>query len=250
MPSTPNQNNTTLSPCGGMSIQDCMSLWYATGLQYQGYMTTSTRIGLNGPGFTVSGPMGLIWTGFQSNITVPTLTPFSGTAVMPLGGCATLLSCLLHNEGVDDRLPEDYVLYECSFTASTKVTTQEGQQAIGTLKPGEKVLAYNPKTHRMELQPILHVWIHHDTDLVDLTLTTRTHAPHSSVVTSTSEVLHTNQKHPFLTLEQGFLSVGKIKVGMHILRADGRVGVVTGWKGIPGGMTMYNYALFCRLKVS
>ncbi len=48
------------------------------------------------------------------------------------------------------------------------------------------------------------------------------------------------QKHPFLTLEHGFLPVGKIKLGMHILRADGRVGVVTGWKVVPGTQVMYN----------
>jgi hypothetical protein len=138
----------------------------------------------------------LTWTGLYNSFTVRTLTPFSGTAVMPVGGCATLLSCLTSNEGVDDRLPEDYALFQCSFTASTKVTTQEGQQTIGTLKPGERVLAYNPKTHTMELQPILHVWINQETDLVDLTLTTRTHAPHSSVVTTTSEVIHTNQNTP------------------------------------------------------
>jgi RHS repeat-associated protein len=239
-PSTPNQNNPNLSPCGGMSIQDCMSLWYATGIHYQGYTTTSIKIGLDGPGFTLYGPTGLIWTGFHSSFTVQTLTPVSGTVVMPLGGCASLFSCLTSNEGVDERLPEDYALFQCSFTASTKVTTQEGTQAIGTLKPGEKVLAYNPKTRQMELQPILHVWINHDTDLVDLTLTTRTHAPHSSVVTTTSEVIHTNKKHPFLTIEHGFLSVGQITLGMHILRADGQVGVVTGWKMVPGGKTMYN----------
>jgi hypothetical protein len=53
-------------------------------------------------------------------------------------------------------------------------------------------------------------------------------------------VIHTNQKHPFFTLEHGFLPVGQIKLGMHLLRADGRVGVVTGWKVVPGTKTMYN----------
>ena len=57
------------------------------------------------------------------------------------------------------------------FHCHEKVATQLGEQAIGTLKVGEKVWAYNPSTKKMELQPILHVWINHDNDLVDLTIT-------------------------------------------------------------------------------
>src|SRR5579863_2281152 len=105
---------------------------------------------------------------------------------------------------------------------------------------GEHVLAYNPTTHKMELEAVLHVWINHDNDLVDLTLTTTTHAPHSTVVTKTSEVIHTNQKHPFFTLEKGFVPVAQLHLGMHVLRADGDVGVVTGWKVVPGTKVMYN----------
>jgi len=56
----------------------------------------------------------------------------------------------------------------------------------------------------------------------------------------TSEVVHTNQKHPFFTMEHSFLLVGQIKLGIHILRVDGRVGEVTGWKVVPGTKTMYN----------
>ena len=127
----------------------------------------------------------------------------------------------------------------CSFTSDTAVTTKSGKQDIGKLHVSDKVLAYNPKTHKMELEPILHVWINHDSDLVDLTITTTTQGQHGKA-TKPSEVIHTNQKHPFLTLEQGFLPVGKIKLGMHVLRADGSVGVITGWKVVPGTKMMYN----------
>ena len=119
------------------------------------------------------------------------------------------------------------------------MTTDHGKQAIGTLQVGERVLAYNPRTHKMEQKPILHVWINHDHDLVDLTITTTTKGP-GGKVTKTSEVVHTNQKHPFFTMEHGFLPVGQIKLGMHLLRADGRIGMVTGWKVVPGTKTMYN----------
>jgi len=128
----------------------------------------------------------------------------------------------------------------CSFTASTAVLTAVGKQAISTLHVGEKVLAYNPRTHKMELQPILHVWIDRDNDLVDLTLTTVQRVQHGRGVSRQSEVIHTNKKHPFFTQEKGFLPVGQIKLGMHVLRADGQWGVVTDWKVVAGSMTMYN----------
>jgi hypothetical protein len=127
----------------------------------------------------------------------------------------------------------------CSFTSQTKVETSHGEQAIGTLKIGQKVLAYNPKTRKMEYEPILHIWIHNDNDLVDLTITTTTYG-HHGLTTKTSEVIHTNKKHPFFTEEQGFVPVGQLKLGMHVLRADGQYGVITGWKIVPGVQTMYN----------
>ena len=128
----------------------------------------------------------------------------------------------------------------CSFTPTTKVATKKGKQPIGKLHVGEQVLAYNPKTHKMEYEPILHVWIHKDNDLVNLTLTTKSHAPHSTVATTTSEVIHTNKKHPFFTEEQGFVPVAQLKLGMHVLRADGQYGVITGYRIVPGSAMMYN----------
>jgi hypothetical protein len=53
-------------------------------------------------------------------------------------------------------------------------------------------------------------------------------------------VIHTNKKHPFLTVEKRFLPVGQIKLGMHVVEADGQVGVIGGWKSVQGAMTMYN----------
>jgi hypothetical protein len=111
-----------------------------------------------------------------------------------------------------------------SFDPATLVATAHGEQAIGTLHVGDQVWAYNPKTHRMELEPILHVWINHDNDLVDLTLTVTKTDAHGKHAHQTSEVIHTNQKHPFLTKEKGFLPVGQITLGMHVLEAGS-----TGW---------------------
>lgn len=127
----------------------------------------------------------------------------------------------------------------CSFTSATFVTTSTGKQAIGKLHSGEKVLAYNIKTQMMEWQPIVHVWIHNDNDLVDLTLTTIV-VGRDKKIHDMNEVVHTNKKHPFFTLEHGFLPVSQITLGMHVLRADGNVGVVIGWHLVPGIRMMYN----------
>ncbi|MDQ2905104.1 MAG: polymorphic toxin-type HINT domain-containing protein [Chloroflexota bacterium] len=128
----------------------------------------------------------------------------------------------------------------CSFTFLTLVATNHGEQAIGTLQVGTKVLAYNPKTHTMEQEPVLHVWVHSDNDLIDLTISTTTKGQHGTPAHSTNEVVHTNQKHPFLTIEKGFLPVGQIVLVMHVWRADGQIGMITGWKVVPGAKTMYN----------
>jgi RHS repeat-associated protein len=144
-------------------------------------------------------------------------------------------------EGEDQvNIDSNGTITPCSFTSATEVATDHGKQTIGTLRIGERVLAYNPKTGKMEYEPILHVWLHPDNDLVDLTMTTTTKGQHGKPATKTSEVIHTNQKHPFFTIERGFLPVGRIKIGMHVLRADGRIGVITGWKVVLGTSLMYN----------
>ena len=142
------------------------------------------------------------------------------------------------DENVRNVNDEGLIDEPCSFTSQTRVATQGGKQSIGTVQVGEKVWAYNPRTKKMELQPILHVWIHQDNDLVDLTITQTTQQ--GKATKRTNEVIHTNKKHPFLTVEKGFLPVGQIKLGMHVVKAYGAVGVITGWKLVPGVQTMYN----------
>ena len=119
------------------------------------------------------------------------------------------------------------------------MATKQGEQAIGTLEVGEQVWAYNSQTRKMELEPIEHIWLTHDTDLVDLTLTTTVKNARGKG-TQQSEVLHTNEKHPFLTKEHGFLPVSQLKPGMHVREADGRYGTVVKLVVVPGAMWMYN----------
>jgi HNH/ENDO VII superfamily nuclease/pretoxin HINT domain-containing protein len=104
---------------------------------------------------------------------------------------------------------------------------------------GEQVWAYNPSTKKMELEPIQHIWLNHDNDLVNLTLTATLKGSNGKT-TQKEEVIHTNEKHPFLTQEKGFLPVSQIQPGMHIRQADGNYGMVAKLVVVPGAMWMYN----------
>ncbi len=139
----------------------------------------------------------------------------------------------------EEQLAETFTA-QCSFTAQTAVSTSSGKKPIGTLQKGEKVLSYNSKTKKMELQSIVHVWIHTDNDLVDLTIMAVTPAQHGKPEQQSSEVVHTTEEHPFFTIEKGFLPVAQLHVGMHVVKADGHVGIITMWKVVPGVSVMYN----------
>ncbi|MGH2509228.1 MAG: polymorphic toxin-type HINT domain-containing protein, partial [Ktedonobacteraceae bacterium] len=101
------------------------------------------------------------------------------------------------------------------------------------------VWSYNPQAKKMELEPIQKVWLNHDNDLVDLTLVA-TVKDAQGKTTELKEVIHTNEKHPFLTKEKGFIPVSQLKPGMHVLEANGDYGVVGTLVVVPGAMWMYN----------
>lgn len=128
----------------------------------------------------------------------------------------------------------------CSFTSTTQVDTPDGKHAIGTLQVGDEVMAYNPQTHKMEAEPILHIWKNTDSDLIDLTITIDAPGHDEKSGTKKTEVIHTTSKHPFLTTDQGFIAAGDLKVGMKVQSADGSIGTITSWKTVQGTKTMYN----------
>jgi RHS repeat-associated protein len=149
-------------------------------------------------------------------------------------------------------------LCNLSFSYDTEVATPSGEQAIGTLQVGDQVLAYDPQMKQISTQTVQHVWINHDNDLIDLHLqfdvSTVSDAPKPKVdpdglprgrappqkTTTQEETVHTTAKHPFLTAEQGWVKAGQLQPGMHVIRADGQVGVVEDIQVIPGAGTMYN----------
>ncbi len=127
----------------------------------------------------------------------------------------------------------------CSFTSDTVVLTPEGEQAIGQLQVGEQVVAYNVQSHILEAEPIIHIWVHDDYDLINLTIRP-VYQPFVLAARLKSELVHTTSVHPFLTEEEGFVAAGQLQVGMHVLQADGSVGVITMIQRVPGNRMMYN----------
>jgi len=152
-----------------------------------------------------------------------------------------------------------------SFSADTKVATPNGERDISNLKVGDQVLAYDPQTKQTTIQTVQHVFINHDTDLVDVKLRTENTTPapdgakpqaaangqhqdrappqtagQDQAAQPLEETVHTTAKHPFLTVEQGWVQAGQLQPGFHILRADGSIGVVEGVQVIPGAGTRYD----------
>ena len=93
----------------------------------------------------------------------------------------------------------------------------------------------------MEWEPVQHVWIDHDNDLVDLTIGWTKHTKHGDV--HEDETIHTNQKHPFLTVEAGFVPVSALNVGMHLVEGNGQIAIIEDWLVIAGSETMYNLTI-------
>lgn len=96
------------------------------------------------------------------------------------------------------------------------------------------------------------VFINHDTDLIDVTLAvhpaTKQTKPQQVVVVShgshappatTTEVVHTTQKHPWLTTK-GWITAGQLHLGDQVQQLDGSTATVLGLKIIPGAASMYD----------
>jgi RHS repeat-associated protein len=127
-----------------------------------------------------------------------------------------------------------------SFSADTKVATPDGERAIGTLKVGDKVIDYDPKTGKTSEQTVEHVWLNHDDDLLDVILAndsgqtsigadarSRREARHASLVNDgIGETIHTTEKHPWLTVDKGWLKAGELRLGEQVVQLGGTTATV------------------------
>ena len=144
-----------------------------------------------------------------------------------------------------------------SFAGETQVATPEGSQPIATLKVGDKVLAVDGATGKVQAEPVQQVMINHDKNLLDVTLAADTNtkpsqatdtknkaqevatAAHGSQAPPT-ETIHTTTEHPFLTAELGWVNAQDLTPGEHVRRLDGSVGVVVAVTATPGQAVRYN----------
>jgi hypothetical protein len=107
------------------------------------------------------------------------------------------------------------------FVAGTKVATAHGPQAIETLHVGDTVLAEDPRTKKVESEPVLKVIDDGIKALVALTL-------------SDNETLHVTADHPFWVdsgrdlSRAGWFEAGQLKPGDQIRTADGHDVTVEG----------------------
>jgi RHS repeat-associated protein len=103
-------------------------------------------------------------------------------------------------------------LPECSFSATTSVSTPSGEVPIASLQPGDQVMAYNPSTGTTGSYTVQATWQHQDPTLESLTID--------------GDTLTTTPEHPFDTKEKGWVPAGKLWKGAHVRDEQGGYGVV------------------------
>jgi RHS repeat-associated protein len=122
----------------------------------------------------------------------------------------------------------------CSFSPDTPVLMDKGKtKPIGDIKTGDKVEAADPKTGKHQgTHTVTATWVHHDNDLIDLTI--RTPDGHTAT-------LHTTSEHPFWDqTAHAWVPAGKLKTG-HTLTTEDRLKVyVATVRKTPGTADRYN----------
>ncbi|MFD0328267.1 polymorphic toxin-type HINT domain-containing protein [Streptacidiphilus monticola] len=122
----------------------------------------------------------------------------------------------------------------CSFSPDTPVLMGNGTtKAIGKIRPGDKVEAADPNTGKVKgSRTVQHVWINHDTDLLDVTISDGN--GHSSTI-------HTTANHPFWddTLHV-WQRADHLKPGHHLASTNRRHPAVVKIKATPGTADRWN----------
>ncbi|MHA6759593.1 polymorphic toxin-type HINT domain-containing protein [Streptacidiphilus sp. PAMC 29251] len=122
----------------------------------------------------------------------------------------------------------------CSFDPKTPVLLADGEtKPIGELKVGDKVEAADPTTGKDKGgRTIQHVWINHDTDLLDITISNGNN--HTSVI-------HTTANHPFWDdTTHSWVRADHLTAGHHLASTHGQHPTVITTKTTPGAAYRWN----------
>jgi RHS repeat-associated protein len=122
----------------------------------------------------------------------------------------------------------------CSFSPDTPVLLDDGKsKPIGQIKTGDKVESADPATGKEEGgRSVQHVWINHDHDLLDVTVTTG--PGHTSTI-------HTTANHPFWDEStHTWVPAGNLHPGHHLASTNGNHPVVLTIKPAPGTANRWN----------
>lgn len=137
-----------------------------------------------------------------------------------------------------------------SFAPSTLVLTVTGARVIANLKVGDHVTAYDPQTGTASSQTVEATSIHHDANLVDVTLQVQTATAipagktaaksAKSTPTARTEVVHTTANHPWLSADHGWLIASFLHIGEPVQQADGSTAMVVAVKSVSGAADMWD----------
>lgn len=151
-----------------------------------------------------------------------------------------------------------------SFSPDTAVATPTGTKPIAQVKVGDRVIAYDPSTGAASPQTVTATSIHHDDNLVDVTLqvttpatlqttnaagqaTTSLSTKTATTVTSPAhatgshaEVVHITTNHPWLTTDHGWLPASFLTLGEPVVQVDGGTATVVAIHVVAGTAAMWD----------
>ncbi|RAG82084.1 hypothetical protein DN069_29440 [Streptacidiphilus pinicola] len=131
----------------------------------------------------------------------------------------------------------DCVGCKCSFSPDTPVLMADGAtKAIGTLKVGDHVESADAKNGKEAgARTIQHIWINHDTDLLDVTIDDGTDQP---------SVIHTTANHPFWDdTTHTWVRADHLKAGHKLASTPGHHPTVLNTKTTLGAANRWNLTI-------
>ncbi|MEV4562078.1 RHS repeat-associated core domain-containing protein, partial [Kitasatospora sp. NPDC049285] len=122
----------------------------------------------------------------------------------------------------------------CSFAPETPILLENGTaKPIGELNVGDKVESADPSTGQDQGgREVQHVWINHDSDLLDVTVATDD---------GESAVLHTTSNHPFWdATTHTWIPAGQLEPGHQLASTIGHTATIKAITHTPGVADRYN----------